>query len=160
MHSGNVDQRALSQEGSWGRWRYVQVFRSFPSVWSGEEMVKDLNLLASALRLNGAVTGGMGAIGTTTVSLTTDLLDGSNAAETIHTAAREAIAQNQLLTTKLFDASMLSLLKGEVGATKNYTLVEIVQEGRYVNTTEILPSYRDELHHKPDACQVCSEGKP
>lgn len=42
---------------------------------------------------------------------------------------------------------MLSLLKGEVGATKDYTLVEIVQGGRYANTTEILPSYRDELHH-------------
>lgn len=59
-----------------------------------EEMVKDLNLLAAALRFNGAVTGGMGAVGSTTVQLTTDLLDGSNAAETIHTAAREAIAQN------------------------------------------------------------------
>ncbi|KAK6002952.1 hypothetical protein QM012_000797 [Aureobasidium pullulans] len=76
-----------------------------------------------------------------------DLLDGPNYAEKIHTAAREAMAQNQHLTTKLFDTNMLVLLQGKVGVSKDFTLVDIVQGGQYVNTTEILPSYRDELRN-------------
>lgn len=40
---------------------------------------------------------------------------------------------------------MVSLLNGTEGITGNLTLVDIVRRGQYANTTEILPSFRDEL---------------
>ncbi|KAG9696501.1 hypothetical protein KCU95_g3579, partial [Aureobasidium melanogenum] len=129
---------------------------SLSTFFIGETMLGNLNLLSSAARFNAAITGGMSAVGTTIVTLTTDLLDGSNSAERIHTAAREAMTQNQHLTTKLFDLNMLELLKGEVGVTKDYTLVEIVQGGRYANTSEVLPSYRDELRYMWTASAISS----
>lgn len=112
------------------------------------------NLVASAGRLDIAIISGIGSIGSTTGQLTTDMLDGPDHAEKIHTAAREALAQNQLLTTKLFDLNMLALLEGKVGVSKDFGLVDIVQGGRYANTSEMLPSYRDELRYMWTASAV------
>ncbi|KAI4741972.1 hypothetical protein E4T50_07599 [Aureobasidium sp. EXF-12298] len=105
------------------------------------------NLVAGVARIEASISGSMSAIGSTTVQLSNDMLDAPDYAEKIYTAAREAMSQNQHLTTKLFDANMLVLLGGKVGVSKDYTLVDIVQGGQYVNTTEILPSYRDELRY-------------
>ncbi|KAG9664009.1 hypothetical protein KCU64_g957, partial [Aureobasidium melanogenum] len=88
-----------------------------------------LNAIAAIARMNSAITGAI------------------DYAEKISTVAREAMTQNQLLSTKFFDANMLALLQGKVGGTKDYALVDIVQGGRYTNTTEILPLYRDQLRN-------------
>ncbi|KAH0349688.1 hypothetical protein KCU83_g5437, partial [Aureobasidium melanogenum] len=106
-----------------------------------------LNAIAAIARMNSAITGAIGTVSSSSISLTTDMLDGPDYAEKISTVAREAMTQNQLLSTKFFDANMLALLQGKVGGTKDYALVDIVQGGRYTNTTEILPLYRDQLRN-------------
>ncbi|KAG9668588.1 hypothetical protein KCU99_g7677, partial [Aureobasidium melanogenum] len=109
--------------------------------------VASINSIAAITRLDTAISGAIGTVSSSSISLTTDMLDGPDYAEKISTVAREAMTQNQLLSTKFFDANMLALLKGGIGGTKDYALVDIVQGGRYTNTTEILPSYRDQLQY-------------
>ncbi|KAI4722614.1 hypothetical protein E4T48_01066 [Aureobasidium sp. EXF-10727] len=103
------------------------------------------NLAGATIRTTGSVSGLVGAIQSGSVALLTDTLKGPDYASKIETAAREANVQNFQLTSKIFDANMLSILSGNESLVQNSTLVDLVTKGQFANTTEILASYRDEL---------------
>ncbi|KAH0335552.1 hypothetical protein KCU81_g8954, partial [Aureobasidium melanogenum] len=115
-----------------------------------------INLVAAAMRVDTAIAGAVGTVSSSAVSLTTDMLAGPDYAEKISTVAREAMSQNQDLATKFFDANMLALLKGDIGGAKDYALVDIVEGGRYANTTELVPEYRDQLRYMWTASAISS----
>lgn len=114
---------------------------------SAEQMaVVNAALTGARYTAASAAFNALSAVEVGTVSIVTDLISGPDYAMKLQTAAKEAMSQNQHITSKLFDGNMLSLLNGTEGVT-NLTLVDIVQSGRYANTTDILPLFRDQLRN-------------
>ncbi|THV83707.1 hypothetical protein D6D29_03681, partial [Aureobasidium pullulans] len=107
-------------------------------------VAKNTALAGAKWTVAGAVFNAMSGVEVGTVSVITDLISGPDYAMKLQTAAKQAMSQNQHITAKLFDANMISLLNGTDGVT-NMTLVDIVRSGRYANTTEIVPAFRDQL---------------
>ncbi|KAI4731246.1 hypothetical protein E4T49_00779 [Aureobasidium sp. EXF-10728] len=114
------------------------------------------NLKGATIRTASSVGGLLGSVESGAVALHGDTLKGPDYASKIEIAAREANSQNFQLTSKFFDANMLSILSGNESLVQNSTLAEIVTSGQFANTTEILASYRDELKNMWTASAISS----
>ncbi|KAG9513442.1 hypothetical protein KCV07_g8802, partial [Aureobasidium melanogenum] len=114
---------------------------------AGKTVAKSSGLLRESLNFPSNVLKGINSFEAGAASYVSDTMPSSDYDSMIRTAVEHIMSQDQDMTTKLFDANMLSVLNGTNGIIANMTLVDIVQSGLYTTTTELTPEYETQLHN-------------